>query len=232
MLIAYAENTAPFPPNVWDGYLCRLPQEHREQVLRYKFREDAQACLYGKLLLLRCLEELGIRHLRLEDLRYTSHQRPYFNDAAIDFNISHSGRFVVCAAAEDIRLGIDIEQIKPVDVTDFQEQFSDDEMRLIRSDHGSFVNFYSLWTKKEALIKADGKGLSIPLKQISVVGPVVGEEHQQRRQRREHQQRQQPVIIENRPWFLTEINISEGYCCHMATSVEITEGVTVRKFTF
>ncbi|MBT1695328.1 4'-phosphopantetheinyl transferase superfamily protein [Fulvivirgaceae bacterium PWU4] len=230
MLIAYAENSAPFPPNVWDGYLCRLPNEHREQVLRYKFREDAQACLYGKLLLLRCLEELGIGHLRLEDLRYTSHQRPYFNDAAIDFNISHSGKFVVCAAANNIRLGIDIEQIKPVAVTDFKEQFSDDEMRLIQSDDGSFVNFYNLWTKKEALIKADGKGLSIPLKQVSVIGAggvvgVVGEEHQQRRH-------QQPVIIENRSWFLTEINISEGYCCHLATSEMITEGLRVRRFMF
>lgn len=222
MLIAYAENIAPFPPNVWDGYLCRLPQAHREQVLRYRFREDAQACLYGKLLLLRCLEELGIRHLRLEDLNYTGHQRPYFNGAAIDFNISHSGKFVVCAAAENIRLGVDIEQIKPVDLNDFQEQFSDDEMRFIQSDDGSFVNFYNIWTKKEALIKADGKGLSIPLKQISVVSAVAGEEHQHRR----------AVIIENHPWFLTELNISEGYCCHLATSVEITKGIPVKKFTF
>lgn len=224
MLIAYAENNAPFPPNVWDGYLCRLPPEHRKQVQRYKFREDAQACLYGKLLLLRCLEELGIRHLRLEDLRYTSHHRPYFGDAAIDFNISHSGRFVVCAAARSIRLGIDIEQIKPVAVTDFQEQFSDEEMRLIQSDRGNFANFYNLWTKKEALIKADGKGLSIPLKQVSVMGVsegVVGEEHQQR-----------PVVIEKRSWFLTEINISEGYCCHLATSEMITEGLIVKKFMF
>lgn len=232
MLIAYAENTAQIAPNVWDGYLCRLPQAHREQVLRYRFREDAQACLYGKLLLLRCLEELGIHQLRLEDLAYTSHQRPYFNGVAVDFNISHSGKFVVCAAAENIRLGIDIEQIKPVDVNDFQDQFSDDEMRLIRSDHGSLVNFYNLWTKKEALIKADGKGLSIPLKQISVIGADVGEEHQHRRHEEHRQRGQHPIIIENRPWFLTEITISEGYCCHLASSVEIREGVVVKKFIF
>lgn len=229
MLVAYAENIAQFPSNVWDGYLSRLPQPHREQVLKYKFREDAQACLCGKLLLLRCLEGLGMRHLRLEDLCYTSHQRPYFQDAAIDFNISHSGRFVVCAAAGNMRLGIDIEQIKPVDIADFQDQFSNEEMAFIRRDPGSLVNFYTLWTKKEALIKADGKGLSIPLRQISVIGGdsdsgVVGEEHQQWPQR--------PVTIENRSWYLTEVRIAEGYCCHLATSVMITEPVRLEKYTF
>jgi 4'-phosphopantetheinyl transferase len=211
LLVAYTENYEQCPDPAFDRYLSQLPGQHREQVLKYRFREDAQACLYGKLLLQTCLADLGVAGLGLENIKYTSHQRPYFDSSAIDFNLSHSGGLVVCAIAANVRLGIDIEQIKPIDVNAFEEQFSNEEMFFIREDE-SLLNFYSLWTKKEALIKADGKGLSIPLKQVVV--------------------RNNNTTIEDQRWFLTEIRIADGYCCHLSTDVQITAPVPVKKYTF
>jgi 4'-phosphopantetheinyl transferase len=212
VLIAYTENRERFASKVFNHYISQLPAMHREQILKYQFWEDAQACLYGKLLLRAGLVDLGIAGLDLKDIKYTSNKRPYFDSPEIDFNISHSGQLVVCAIAVNVRLGIDIEQVKPIEVADFKDQFSDEEMAVIRADGDNLRNFYALWTKKEALLKGNGKGLSIPLKQVVVKDNITS--------------------VESQAWFLTEIRIFDGYCCHLSTKTAVSNPILIKKYTF
>lgn len=89
---------------------------------------------------------------------------PNFN-----FNISHSGDFVVCAI-DDKPIGIDIEQVKPIEYEEIAKSF------FTVSEFNYILNwdlaiqlskFYEIWTLKESYIKCCGKGLSIPLKSFS-----------------------------------------------------------------
>ncbi len=81
----------------------------------------------------------------------------------LHFNLAHSGGRVVCAVARRRKVGIDLERI----TTDFPLQtiaerfYSDDEVagiqRLPSPDRGEA--FFTLWTLKEAYLKATGEGL-------------------------------------------------------------------------
>jgi 4'-phosphopantetheinyl transferase len=90
----------------------------------------------------------------------------------VEFNISHSGGLVLLAATWGTPVGIDLEVPRPgVELQEILERFfSRGEVaewhRLppgLRSD-----GFYSLWTRKEAVVKALGRGLSLPLDSFQV----------------------------------------------------------------
>ena len=74
-----------------------LPESAQEKIHRFRFKVDQDRALLGKLLLCFLLrDQYGIKGpLKLE---YTEYQRPYLLDhPGLDFNISHSGAYVVVA---------------------------------------------------------------------------------------------------------------------------------------
>lgn len=82
------------------------------------------------------------------------------------FNLSHSGDRAVLATCRTLEVGVDLEQIKPVEHLELaQRHFHTDEVRWLTRLPASqqLVGFLQLWTLKEAVVKALGKGLSIPL---------------------------------------------------------------------
>lgn len=88
------------------------------------------------------------------------------------FNVSHSGEIALLAFSLDQEVGVDVEfKRKEVDFLSLAElSFSKDERAAIiacsPADRADL--FYEFWTCKEACIKADGRGLSVPLDQFSV----------------------------------------------------------------
>ncbi|WP_158500204.1 4'-phosphopantetheinyl transferase family protein [Sinorhizobium arboris] len=88
------------------------------------------------------------------------------------FNLSHSGDFVATATGRT-ELGIDIERHRLVsDAGDLMHRyFCEDEHQLfLGTDVSSQMEtFFSLWTRKEALLKAMGTGFSRLLDSVSVV---------------------------------------------------------------
>ncbi len=90
----------------------------------------------------------------------------------ICFNISHSHELALMAFHPHWELGVDIEWMKP----DFDglhlvhRFFSPNEIEQINAlpDHLKREAFFNGWTRKEAYIKARGRGLNIPLAQFSV----------------------------------------------------------------
>jgi 4'-phosphopantetheinyl transferase len=88
----------------------------------------------------------------------------------IAFNLSHTEGLVVLALTRESSVGIDVESRHRVIDSDLVDRFfSADEVRYLSSlpaaDRASA--FITLWTLKEAYIKACGQGLSIPLDSFS-----------------------------------------------------------------
>lgn len=90
------------------------------------------------------------------------------------FNLAHAGRSVLIGLARERELGVDIEAvIAHDDLRAVAEQvYSPDERRALDACPAAACTdlFYTLWTRKEACLKAWGCGLDGPLQQFSVHG--------------------------------------------------------------
>lgn len=162
----------PLDAETFDFYCAQLPKREQEKLHRFKRWEDATASLTGKILLMKLLTCMGMGEIRLSAMRYTENDRPYFNDT-IDFNISHSGNCVACAVAVGSKVGIDIEQIRAIKLSDLGCVLNDKEHELVNASAGRNKSFYEIWTKKEAIVKADGCGLNVELNEVdTTVSPV------------------------------------------------------------
>lgn len=86
------------------------------------------------------------------------------NSAGLQFNLSHSGHYIVIAMARYQDVGVDIEAAKPGrDIDKIAESYFHPAEWQTNAGGSDEQRFYALWTLKEAFIKAEGKGLAIPL---------------------------------------------------------------------
>jgi 4'-phosphopantetheinyl transferase len=179
-----------------------LPPLLREKNLRYKFWQDRWRNLMGKLLLLDALESFQLPGGLLDTLDYTYHGRPFFkNLPGVDFNISHSGNYVICALAKEITIGIDIEEIKPCSLSDFTNTMNEQQWRIIKKSTEPFRQFFTYWAIKESIIKADSRGMSLPLMDIHIEDDM--------------------AICDNRKWHLHRLQIDDNYCASLSANREL-----------
>jgi len=150
------------------GYLSLLPPELQKKNLRFKKLNDRLLNLFGKLLLKKALEIRKITKYTLADIRYGPYNRPYFDDT-MDFSISHSGRYAVCALATNSRLGIDTEEIAALP-ENYKDIMQDTEWEEIVRAAQPEKAFAVHWTKKESLIKADNTAIAQHLRDIDIKG--------------------------------------------------------------
>lgn len=197
----------------YEAFLKPLPAVIQQKIRRYRRWQDAHACLFGKLLLIEGLHRLGLDGANLiHQLQYTFYERPYL-PGPVDFNISHSGEYVVCALCKNCCVGIDIEKVKPINLPDFRGQMTDEEWAGVNNATDSLRAFYHYWTKKEAAIKAHGHGLSLPLKEVAIGDGK--------------------VIMEGKAWPLYEIGLADEYMCHLVTDEPVEEAnIQVEKVSF
>lgn len=102
--------------------------------------------------------------------------KPYFPGLPqVCFNVSHSGELCLCALA-DAPVGCDIELVRPRKGKLPAYTLSGGELQWFRARGGSWADFYTLWTLKEARVKCTGEGLRRPVRDIAVPLLSPGEE--------------------------------------------------------
>ncbi|MBD0352628.1 MAG: 4'-phosphopantetheinyl transferase superfamily protein [Flavisolibacter sp.] len=173
----------------------QLSPDMQNQILRYRKWEDRQRSLLGKALLITGLQSLGLHSYSLRDLKRTEFHKPYF-DNTIDFNIAHSGEYVMCGISESNRIGIDVEEIKDIPILDFVNEFSKEELEDMQKAENPLHSFYTYWTKKEAFLKAIGSGLNTPLNKVAIKDNI--------------------ITWENKKWYLFEIKLNSNHVSHVA----------------
>jgi len=187
---------APYPEINYEKLIDGIPAFMQEKALKYRFEEDKLRSVVGKILLKNLLIEEGYQADILNHIEIDKYQRPFLNNK-IDFNISHSGDYVVCAISKNNRIGIDIEKIVPLNILDFEYVLTKDELRQLLSDPDALNQFYAIWTKKEAVMKANGKGL-----EIEFTGVLLNDD---------------TAICENIEWKLVQLDINNNYKSYLAT---------------
>jgi 4'-phosphopantetheinyl transferase len=194
MRIYSTEYLDPLPADIIERLLANMPADLRYRTEKYRRWQDAYGFFFGKYLLRTALIDAGFP-ADFERIRYTRFRRPYLPDGP-DFNISHSGCRAVCAFSSGGRVGIDLEEINDLPIHDYKTHFTAAEWDNIIKSPSPVPTFYQYWTAKESVLKADGRGLGLPLAGLDVTGIV--------------------VTIDNYAWNIREISAFPNYACHVA----------------
>lgn len=108
------------------------------------------------------------------NFKYQEHGKPALalENRQLQFNLSHTKGFALYAIAHQYNVGIDIEsQERTIAADELAARFfAPAEVEMLARTPANLKSqaFFNIWTRKEALIKALGKGLSFPLDQFVV----------------------------------------------------------------
>lgn len=155
-----------------------LSSDEKDRANALRFRKDSEAFILTRAALRLILSEYT--HIEAGQLRFTYNDfgKPYIlkrtHSETVQFNVSHSAQVGYIAIAQTAEVGIDVEHFTPSranELTQLAERFfSESECNQIKRMPGPAqpAAFYRLWTRKEAYLKALGKGLSVPLNAFEV----------------------------------------------------------------
>lgn len=90
-------------------------------------------------------------------------------NSSLRFNLSHTSRLGAVAVSAGIELGLDIEEIRPID-RDVARSLSPNEQLGLAAFEAQdwLLAFYRCWSRKEAVLKAEGVGLNTDLASFDV----------------------------------------------------------------
>jgi 4'-phosphopantetheinyl transferase len=159
-----------------------LSDDEKERAKRFVFANDGERFVVGRGILRMILSTYLHRSPNDIEFSYGRFGKPFLKDqkSGVRFNVSHSKEVGIIAITLGREIGVDVEFV------DHSFQFSDiarsvfsatDVARLEalpgRSRAGAF---FSGWTRKEAVLKAIGDGLSSP-DELHAAIPVMSEEN-------------------------------------------------------
>ena len=138
------------------------------------------------------------------------------SEHVLRFNLSHSHEVALLAVALDAELGVDVEHIR----ADFASEdiarryFSRTEVEVFNAlpRDEQVAAFFRCWTRKEAYIKAIGKGLSQALDEFDVtLAPGM-----------------KPALLRAEDddasrWFLRDVDVGEGYAGALVVERPVAE---------
>lgn len=96
--------------------------------------------------------------------------KPFVQSSRLWFNVAHSGHQIVVALASR-PVGIDVERVQPGLADELGEALTTADRNWIE-EADLDRRFLNIWTRKEAVLKAWGVGLSLPMRSFSVAGPA------------------------------------------------------------
>lgn len=146
-----------------------VSEERREKIQKFKNPMTARLSLGAGVLLKLALDESGLGD-KMDQIETGAHGKPYLKHAEFHFSLSHSGHYAICAFSS-APIGADLQQIKETLPKRTTRILSDSEKEYLENltDIERVQAFYRLWARKESLIKWDGRGLHLPIVQLSFV---------------------------------------------------------------
>jgi 4'-phosphopantetheinyl transferase len=160
-------------PRLLEAYLGLLSPEEREKQRRFYFERHRRQYLVSHALVRLTLSRYA--PVRPEAWSFVANEygcpRVERDELGLRFNLSHTDGMVTVAVANNMDVGVDVEDIsrqgETVALAD--RYFAPSEVAALRAlaVERQRERFFEYWTLKEAYIKARGMGLSIPLEQFA-----------------------------------------------------------------
>ena len=202
--ISYCYVTEAFQEKYFERCLSVMPEVRQRKIRRFRLWKDAQASLLGCCMIAHDI--LGGDFSKLSLVQHNSYGKPFIEGYPY-FNLTHAGEIVALASWGN-EVGIDIEVIKEIDLRDFETEMTTMEWKRIKQS-ADINSFYKLWTQKEAVVKALGKGLSVPLKEFEI--------------------NDEQTVLEQRVYYIKEVLLDENYICNIASPVDMQQALLAIK---
>jgi 4'-phosphopantetheinyl transferase len=143
-----------------------------ERAARFRFERDRRRFIVARARLRqRLAARLGVPPAEVE-LAYGKNGKPCLKHNGWHFSVSHCEDVALFAFSKASAVGVDVEAIRPIREADtIAVQFfspRENEAYAALATHHKPLGFLQCWTRKEALVKAIGEGLSMPLHQFDV----------------------------------------------------------------
>lgn len=140
-----------------------ISPERQNKIQKYLHTSDKKLCLYAGLIARMGLSTIsGIPSNNLLFSYKNNHKPIFLSDTKYDFSIAHTRDFILCCISDNGPVGADVEKIRnaPLEIMDLM--FHHDEIHYIKSaaPMQQSLNFYKIWTQKEAYTKMLGIGLA------------------------------------------------------------------------
>lgn len=169
----YCINTKlSIPEEISNCLISLIDDSKLAKIKRHRNKRDYENALVADILLrYAILENTKMKYIKKPFL-VNEYGKPYLpTNFNLQFNVSHSGEWVVCAVDERA-VGIDVELMQETYMLEIAHRFfTTMEYDMLSNADKSIREelFYDIWTLKESYIKALGKGLSIKLDSFSII---------------------------------------------------------------
>lgn len=157
-----------------NAYEELLDEEERHRFHRFHFDRDRVAFAVSHANLRGIIGSYLDRDPKCLVFRRNTFGKPELNQEVeslpLFFNLSHSRNVALLALSMDMEVGVDIEDIQMVDCGLAESHFSPLELSALSLLKGErwLRGFYNCWTRKEAILKAEGVGLNLELDSFDV----------------------------------------------------------------
>ena len=144
-----------------------LPKSRKNKVDRFRFDKDKKLSAGAYLLLDKMLKEVNINK---PDFKIGKYGKAHIlNHENIHFNLSHSGKMVLCGIS-DREVGVDIEYIDPtIDLNIAKHYFYNSEYENIMNAKNKTEEFFKYWVLKESYMKYTGLGMNLKLDSFEIM---------------------------------------------------------------
>jgi len=161
-------------PQAIPRFQSTLPTDERERASRFRTEELRHRFIVSRIVLRRILSgSLGVEPDRIQ-LRTDADGKPCLADSCgIEFNLAHTGDLMLVAVTCGIPVGVDVERIRQLNDSQAiaRRFFTQREANWLQRVNAAGLNraFFSLWTRKEAILKATGEGISSGLDSLELL---------------------------------------------------------------
>lgn len=140
-----------------------VDEQRRNEALRYKFLFGQFACLKSWLMLKDLLAPLGIDDL---EMVFNEHGKPSLkHHPDTHFSLSHC-KNGIAVAVDSSPVGIDIEGFRCPSMALVNKTMNPAEAKWIKAYSDPIESFTQYWTKKEAVVKMRGTGITDDLHRV------------------------------------------------------------------
>lgn len=149
------------PSDVIDALSKLLSSAELARANRYRFFEDRRRSIVARAATRRLIGRYLDADPHSLVIVEKEHGKPALRDREVEFNASHSGDLVALAFATETPVGIDVERRRELhdSLAVARRYFSAEEVTIVETASDAHDAFLTIWTAKEAIVKASGKGI-------------------------------------------------------------------------
>jgi 4'-phosphopantetheinyl transferase len=182
--------------------------EEKQRAARFRFPKHAVRYRLCHAAMRQILGQyLGLTADRVALVTESSGKPRLADNSQLCFNLSHSGDLALLAVAGGLEVGVDVEAVRfdlPVEVLAARFFTASERERLLEMDASATRRtFFQWWSRKEAVLKADGVGIAGGLDHLDISGCP-------------------PNLVrfpaaEGRWWRVQDLDAAPGYAAALAT---------------